>query len=210
MTVRHHLARLEADGLVAVASDNRRGSVGRPAHAYSLTDAADDLFPKAYDRLARLLLDEFSAIRANGNGTASPLQDRDALMQRLAERAATPHRERLSRLHGEERVRTAADILQAESGFTELNANGAGPEVLDYNCIYRRVAESDDDDVCVFHTKYVSELMGIPVRLTTCQRTGDVACCFNAAAGAETATGPHDDRPADLVTQREEGVAVTG
>ena len=48
--VRQHLALLERDLLVRV-SDLRRG-VGRPSHLYALTEHAEKLFPKRYDRIA--------------------------------------------------------------------------------------------------------------------------------------------------------------
>ncbi|MDQ2995979.1 MAG: ArsR family transcriptional regulator, partial [Chloroflexota bacterium] len=48
--VRQHLALLDRDGLVQTTGV-RRG-VGRPSHLYALTNAAEALFPKRYDRMA--------------------------------------------------------------------------------------------------------------------------------------------------------------
>lgn len=59
--VRQHLALLERDGLVH-ASGVRR-AVGRPSHLYALTEAAEALFPKAYDHL---LIDALEFVRAQG------------------------------------------------------------------------------------------------------------------------------------------------
>src|SRR5215208_4719458 len=53
--VRAHLTTLERDGLVRHAG-LRRGT-SKPAYAYTLTPAAERLFPKAYGTLLRLLLD---------------------------------------------------------------------------------------------------------------------------------------------------------
>ncbi|MFQ5855760.1 MAG: helix-turn-helix transcriptional regulator [Anaerolineae bacterium] len=55
MGVRRHLMTLERDGLVEYKPVQR--GVGRPSYVYSLTDLADDLFPKNYDRFAKELLD---------------------------------------------------------------------------------------------------------------------------------------------------------
>lgn len=54
MGVRRHLMTLERDGLVQY--DTVQRGVGRPSYVYSLTELADDLFPKNYDQFANELL----------------------------------------------------------------------------------------------------------------------------------------------------------
>ena len=56
VSVRHHLANLQAEGLVA-AEEVRHG-VGRPRLLFSLTEQALELFPSRYFRLTQRLLDE--------------------------------------------------------------------------------------------------------------------------------------------------------
>jgi len=55
VAVRRHLTSLERDGLVT--SVQERLPMGRPTRVYSLTDAADDLFPKKYGTLTLDILD---------------------------------------------------------------------------------------------------------------------------------------------------------
>ncbi len=55
MGVRRHLMTLERDGLVQYKSVQR--GVGRPSYVYSLTELADELFPKNYHQFANELLD---------------------------------------------------------------------------------------------------------------------------------------------------------
>src|SRR5918911_4221822 len=59
--VRQHLALLDRDGLVRT-SGVRRG-IGRPSHLYALTEQAEALFPKRYDRL---VLDALAFVEAQG------------------------------------------------------------------------------------------------------------------------------------------------
>ncbi len=54
MGVRRHLMTLERDGLVQYKPVQR--GVGRPSYVYSLTELADDLFPKNYEQFATELL----------------------------------------------------------------------------------------------------------------------------------------------------------
>ena len=65
--IRQHLTVLERDGLVDAREE--RGRVGRPTLVYSLTEKADALFPKTYDALATVLLEE---IRCSRGERASP------------------------------------------------------------------------------------------------------------------------------------------
>lgn len=55
VAVRRHLTSLERDGLVT--SVQERLPMGRPTRVYSLTDAADELFPKKYGALTLEVLD---------------------------------------------------------------------------------------------------------------------------------------------------------
>ena len=55
VAVRRHLTSLERDGLVT--SVQQRLPMGRPTRVYSLTEAADNLFPKKYGSMMVELLD---------------------------------------------------------------------------------------------------------------------------------------------------------
>jgi predicted ArsR family transcriptional regulator len=55
VAVRRHLTSLERDGLVS--SVQERLPMGRPTRVYSLTETADDLFPKKYGALTLEILD---------------------------------------------------------------------------------------------------------------------------------------------------------
>lgn len=59
VAVRRHLTSLERDGLVT--SVQERLPMGRPTRVYSLTDAADELFPKKYGVFTLEILDFMSA-----------------------------------------------------------------------------------------------------------------------------------------------------
>lgn len=178
MTIRQHLSRLAGEGLVEATAERR--PTGRPAHVYTLTPASDGRFPKAYDRLAHLLLEEMESAEAGTSDWSTPAGRRRAF-QRLAERAAAPHRPELDALPWSQRAERAVGILRDESGFAELSQTGAGLEVREYNCVFQRVAEGHED-VCGFHTAYVSELLGAPVTLDACQCDGANACRFRVEA----------------------------
>ena len=178
MTIRQHLTKLAGEGLVRAETERR--PTGRPAHVYFLTPAGEAWFPKAYDRLAALLLDELATLEPRDLAGVSAPDRRAALYEGIARRAAETHRTELERMHGRERLVAAVAILTAESGFTELEETSSGWNVREYNCVYRAVAEAHTD-LCTFHTAYIGALVGAPVELDGCQCDGANACCFRIA-----------------------------
>ena len=68
VAVRQHLDVLEASGLVQTTTERR--PIGRPRRVYSLTDLADDLFPKSYHILANVLLQQLQEIAGPSQVTA--------------------------------------------------------------------------------------------------------------------------------------------
>ena len=93
--IRQHLTVLERDGLVDAREE--RGRVGRPTLVYSLTEKADALFPKTYDALASVLLEEIRASQGN--------ERLHELLRQVAERMAGPYTERMEGKPLAERVR---------------------------------------------------------------------------------------------------------
>src|SRR3990172_4244076 len=77
MTARQHLVGLERDGLIQ--AEKVRRSTGRPHYLYTLTSKGEETFPRRYDLLAQILLDEVAILDASLIATLSPL-DRRALL----------------------------------------------------------------------------------------------------------------------------------
>jgi predicted ArsR family transcriptional regulator len=175
MTVRQHLATLERDNLV-VAREVRR-STGRPHFVYSLTDKGEETFPKCYDRLAEMIIDEVALLDSSELEGLSPAKKKALLFRKLARRIASQYARRLEGKSLEERVAAVVAILEAESGFAEWRRLEEGFEILAYNCPYRRVAESQDE-VCVWHLELFSRLLDSEVRSAECQSRGGDCCRF--------------------------------
>ena len=81
MTIRHHLNILQAQNLVVASKVHRSKKVGRPRLVYTLTDAADDLFPQSYGELARHLVSEVKETMGQ--------QEAEAILRRVADRVAS-------------------------------------------------------------------------------------------------------------------------
>lgn len=177
--IRQHLTVLERDGLID--SHEERGRVGRPALVYSLTEKGEALFPKAYDQLALLLMEE---VRRASGGEA--LQ---SLLHRVSARQAEPYLERLEGRPLAERTREAAGIMQEQGCLVEYEDTGDAWLIHEYSCPYDAVARRNSA-VCVLHVDFVSRLTGGDVRLTSSLLRHDRSCTYRVRPREVAARSP--------------------
>lgn len=128
---RQHLAALQGAGLVA--HREVKGAPGRPKHVYHLTPAAEEQFPKAYDRFAVELVELV--------GEEAP----ELLPRLFAQRQAirlTRVRARLEGKSFDARVREVAAILDEDGYLTAVEQLDDGSYVLqEHNCAILGVAQ---------------------------------------------------------------------
>lgn len=147
VAVRRHLTSLERDGLIT--SVQERLPMGRPTRVYSLTEAADELFPKKYSTLTLELLDFLSQ-------TQGELLDQ--FFEARGERMIQQYGSQVSTCPTlAERVRKLAQI-QVNNGYLAMSEEGAdGTFILrEYNCpirqVSRRFPNACDHELVFFRT----------------------------------------------------------
>lgn len=165
--VRQHLTVLEREGLVEAHEE--RGHVGRPALVYRLTEKGDALYPKTYDQLANVLLEEV-------RGVAGP-QALQTLLRRVAVRFADPYRERVEGKSLPERVREASQIMQDRGSLAECIQHGEDWLIRQYTCPFPGVARQNSC-VCALEVEFVRQLVGTDARLTTSLLRDDRGCTY--------------------------------
>ena len=175
MTIRQHLAVLERDGLVVSREERQR--TGRPHLVYCLSEEGQERFPKRYDRFADLALQEVAFLDAAEIAGLSPEDKKRLLLSKMADRVYQQHAPRVRGKALDARVEAVANILQEEGGFAEWAAAGSEYEIVDYNCVYRRVAESHDD-VCDWHVQLLGRLLGREVQCSQFMSQGADSCRF--------------------------------
>jgi predicted ArsR family transcriptional regulator len=175
MTVRQHLAALERDGLVTSCEERQR--TGRPHLLYSLSEQGQERFPKRYDRFADLALQEVSFLDAEEIAGLSGEDKKRLLLTKMADRVYKQHAPRVTGKPLDARVAVVADILREEGGFAESHTSGSEYEIIDYNCVYRRVAESHQD-VCDWHLQLLAKLLGQEVNCSQFMSKGADCCRF--------------------------------
>ena len=183
MTVRQHLAGLERDALVS--SREVRRPTGRPHFVFSLTDRGEEVFPKRYDRLAELILEEVSLLDGKELAGLTASQKKRLLFDKMVGRVHSEYEAKVAGKPLKERVEVVAGILDEEGGFAEWRPVSGGFEIADYNCVYRRVVDSHDD-LCDWHLSLLSRLLGNDVRCTQFMSKGAESCRFVVESGDAT------------------------
>jgi predicted ArsR family transcriptional regulator len=170
--VRQHLTVLEREGLVEAHEE--RGHVGRPALVYQLSDKGDGLYPKKYDQLANVLLEE---VRQVAGGQA--LQ---TLLRRVALRFADSYAERLEGKSLPERVNEATQIINERGSEADCVKEGEDWLIRQYTCPFPQVARTNSC-VCALDVEFVRQMVGSDARLSTSLLRGDRACTYRIRPG---------------------------
>jgi len=169
MTIRHHLNVLQAQNLVVASKVRRSQKVGRPRLVYTLTDAADELFPQNYANLALHLVSEVKE-------TVGP-EEAQAIFGRVAERIAEDAPPQVEGQSFEERLDEVTDFL-AEQGFiTRWEETDEGYVLININCPYRQVSR-EHGDLCIMDTTLISRLLNVEPERRSSQREGEAPCSF--------------------------------
>jgi predicted ArsR family transcriptional regulator len=171
--VRQHLTVLEREGLVGAREE--RGHVGRPALVYQLTEKGDALYPKSYDQLANLLLEEVRDLAG-----AQALQ---TLLRRVAARFADQYRDRVEGRDLDERVAEATAVIQERGSLADCTQEDGDWLIRQYTCPVPQVA-GQNSCVCSLDVEFVKLLVGEDARLTTSLLRGDDACTYRVRPAA--------------------------
>lgn len=176
--IRQHLTVLERDGLVAAREE--RGRVGRPTLVYSLTEKADSLFPKAYDLLANVLLEEIRATEGN--------EKLHYILQNVAHRLAAPYAERVEGKPLTERVQEATQILEEQGCLVDWSESDGEYFIDEFTCPFPKTA-ARDRAVCALHVEFVHLLTGGDTRLTRSLMRSERACTYRIRPAQTAAAG---------------------
>jgi predicted ArsR family transcriptional regulator len=169
MTIRHHLNVLQAQNLVVASKVRRSKKVGRPRLVYTLTEAADDLFPQGYGDLARHLVTEVKE--------AVGTKETEALFRRVAERVAEEAPAPAEGQSFEDRLEQVADFLEEQGFLSRWEKTDEGFVLTNVNCPYRQVSQQHEE-VCILDTELIKNLVGVQPQRISSMKTGNAACRF--------------------------------
>ncbi len=169
ISVRHHIGRLEKEGMVASAEE--RHGVGRPRRVYFLTEAGVEHFPGRTVRFTNRLLDE---LKEN-----LPAEDVQKLFARVATTASAelPNQVELSKLSLDERLRLMKSWLTKEGFGVQVHRNAQEVVIKETSCPYYYVGQSHGE-VCGIDKALIARALSVDPQRTTCLLSGDSHCTY--------------------------------
>lgn len=167
ISVRHHINRLELDGLVSSAEE--RHGVGRPRRVYFLTDNGRERFPTRYIQLTLRLLEQLKGTMPRGMVSR--------LFAQMAEEMAAEYRSDLEDLTIEQRLDVVKSLLSAEGFSVEWERKGQYFQIHERNCPYYHVGQ-DHPEVCSVDQTLISTILNIPAQKIQCLLQGDNHCTY--------------------------------
>jgi predicted ArsR family transcriptional regulator len=167
ISVRHHIARLEADGLVSSAEE--RHGVGRPRRNYFLTDKGRELFPTRYVRLTLRLLQQLK------DSLPTPIVNQ--LFANMAENMAAEYSQEFNGLSIEAKLNFIKHLLTSEGFTVDWERHGDFFQIRETNCPYYHIGQ-DHPEICSIDQTLISTVLSLPAEKIRCMLHGDENCTY--------------------------------
>ncbi len=169
ISVRHHIASLEAEDLVS--SEEEHHGVGRPRRVYFLTEAGLEKFPTRYVRLTTRLLEQLKE--------ALPEPMVKQLFTKMAEGLAEDYSANagLSKLPIEQRLDVMKQLLSQEGFNIQWEEQGDQFLIHEKSCPYYHVGQ-DHPEVCSVDQTLISAMLAVPASKIHCILNGDQNCTY--------------------------------
>jgi len=169
ISVRHHISKLQADGLVG--SEDERHGVGRPRQLYFLTEAGLEHFPTRYMRLTIRLLEQLKE--------HVPTEMVNQLFMQMAtdlvEEYASPTK--MQGLSTEQRLNFMQGMLKKEGFDIEWERVGDNYYIREVSCPYLHVGQNHPE-VCWIDQTLISSVLDLPAEKVKCVLNGDTNCTY--------------------------------
>jgi len=167
ISVRHHITRLEAEGLVN--SEEERHGVGRPRRLYFLTEDGQERFPSRYLRFTIRLLEQLK--------DTMPEAMVSLLFRHMAEDVASEYEAKMSGLNMEERLNLVTQLLSNEGFTVEWEQKGNEYHIREISCPYYHIGQSHPE-VCSVDQTLISTMLSVPAEKVKCVLNGDTYCTY--------------------------------
>ncbi len=177
--VRQHLNTLTGEGYIA----HQRVStgVGRPHHAYSLTERAHDLFACHCDDLALTLLEEVFVMEG--------VEVTQRLLGRVGDRLAAKYAPSVQSTVLRERVDELAVVLNGRGVLADVEMtfepNAVDEQIVlkTYNCPFHELAQ-EHREICTMDKQMLEKVVGTGIELQTSIMDGHTCCSFVVKSSA--------------------------
>jgi predicted ArsR family transcriptional regulator len=166
MAIRQHLLYLERKGNIQY--EIKKFGVGRPVFQYSLTDKADNIFPKAYDDFAADVLAVIEDIDGKKKLEKIFKARNDLLLEKYG-KALSKGKSIF------DKTAILADLLDAEGAMVDLQKENGSMRLSEHNCLLQRVADRYPT-ICDYELELYRGLLGKGVVRRKCMTDGAPSC----------------------------------
>lgn len=169
ISVRHHVNKLEAEGLIQ--SEEERHGVGRPRLVYSLTEKGMEQFPKRYLNLTLRLLaqikDNLSEKKVGEIFQDIAVDLADSLTEDL----------QLESLDLDERMDVLQKILTSEGFTVSVTEDEENFYLIEASCPYHHVGQ-DFPEICALDQALITHITSVSPHRIECILNGDQQCKY--------------------------------
>lgn len=182
ISVRHHIGRLEEDGMVASAEE--RHGVGRPRRVYYLTETGMEHFPGRTIRFTNRLLDQLKQ--------HLPEATVGQLFASVAESVVRDHpkQTQVENLNLDERLKLVKQWLTNEGFSVQVQRNANEVIIKETSCPYYYVGQ-EHGEVCSIDKALIAKALSADPERTTCLLSGDSHCTYVVPLAAIKASIPN-------------------
>ncbi len=176
ISVRHHINKLEAEGLIAW-EDERHG-IGRPRRVYYLTEAGLEKFPSRYVQLTVRLLQQLKS--------TLPQETVARLFRNMAQELASELTSGLDleNLDLPQRLELVTRLLEREGFTVEWEDDGERFILREKTCPYYRIGQAHPE-VCIMDETLIASILDVPAEKVECILDGDSVCTYAIPKRAE-------------------------
>jgi DeoR family suf operon transcriptional repressor len=167
ISVRHHITKLESDGLVD--SVEEKHGVGRPRRVYFLSELGQEHFPTRYLRLTLRLLEQLK------DSMPQPMVDK--LFMQMAQEVANEYKSDLDGLSMNQRLDLLTGLLTNEGFTVDWELHGDLIHIRESSCPYIHIGQ-DHPEVCNLDQTLISTLLNVPAQKIKCRLHGDTHCTY--------------------------------
>ena len=172
ISVRHHLASLQAEGLII--SEEERHGVGRPRQVYALTEKGIERFPTRYLDFTDRLIEQLKETLP------------DAIVKQLfidiATKISKVYADRVESMPLEQRLSYIKDELSREGFSMTWEKVGNEYHLHEITCPYYYLSQTHPE-ICLVDQVLFSRLLSIPVTKIKSISHGDQRCTYVIANG---------------------------
>jgi len=169
ISVRHHIAKLEAENLV-VSQEERHG-VGRPRRVYFLTQKGMEHFPSRYVQMSIRLLEQLKQTISS--------TDVKNLFSKIAEDIVADHTDpaQLGDLSLEKRLDLMQEVLSHEGFIVSWDREGDTYHIHEISCPYIHIGQTHPE-ICALDQTIISKVLVVPVEKIKCVLKDGEHCTY--------------------------------